>query len=156
MKIFEKYPIILQILKFGVTGVINTGVDFLVLNLLIWATNISSGIYYAIFKGISFTVAVINSYFWNKYWTFKNKGGENPAAQFGKFIFVSVIGFGVNVGVASIVVNVVGTKFGISEKLWANVGAIFATGIAMVWNFIGYKFWALKTKNQEIAQSKDQ
>jgi putative flippase GtrA len=47
---------------------------------------------------------------------------------------------GLNVGAASLVVNVIGPQFGMSEKLWANVGGIGAAFAVVVWNFIGYKF----------------
>src|SRR3989338_909332 len=74
--------ILWQIGKFGVVGGLNTFVDFGVLNLLIImssttaiATSIWLG-WFAIFKGISFIAAVINSYFWNKYWTFEARAGK--------------------------------------------------------------------------------
>jgi len=143
-KITEKYPTLYQFFKFAVTGIINTVVDFGVLNLLILASDKSSGVYFSIFKGISFTAAVMNSYFFNRFWTFKDRQEKNPGAQFGKFILISLIGFGVNVGVASLIVNVIGAQFGIGEHLWANIGAISATAVSWVWNFTGYKFWAFK------------
>src|SRR3989344_2874250 len=129
--------IVRQAVKFILVGILNTFVDLGVLNLLIFTTGIASGFGYSVFKGVSFTVAVVNSYILNKFWTFKTTG------SFGKFFIVSLIGFGVNVGVASVVVNIIRNQllsFGVSEKIWANVGAIAATFCAMIWNFIGYKF----------------
>lgn len=146
-KLIQKYPSFIQFVKFAIVGVINTAVDFGVLNLLIFFTKISSGIYYSTFKGISFTAAVLNSYVWNRFWTFKDAQEKNPAAQFGKFIIVSLIGFGINVGTASLIVNVIGPQFGVSEHAWANIGAICATAISWVWNFTGYKFWAFRKNN---------
>jgi len=143
-KLKQKYATLFQFMKFAIVGVINTAVDFGVLNILIFATQISSGAYFSVFKGISFTVAVLNSYIWNRFWTFKDRQEKNPAAQFGKFILISIVGFGINVGIASLVVNVIGAQFGISETLWANIGAICATAIAWIWNFTGYKLWAFK------------
>jgi len=133
--------IVRQAVKFILVGILNTFVDLGVLNLLIFTTGIASGFGYSVFKGVSFTVAVVNSYILNKFWTFKTTG------SFGKFFIVSLIGFGVNVGVASVVVNIIGNQllsFGVSEKIWANVGAIAATFCAMIWNFIGYKFMVFK------------
>lgn len=146
-KIPQKYLGLYQFFKFALVGVINTSVDFGVLNLLIFATGHSSGIYYSIFKGLSFTAAVINSYFWNRFWTFKDRKEKDPAAQFGKFILISVVGFGINVGVASLIVNVLGPQFGISPKIWANVGALLAIAVSWVWNFSGYKFWAFRKES---------
>ncbi len=134
--------VIRQAVKFVLVGGLNTLIDLGVLNLLIFITGIASGSGYSIFKGISFTVAVINSYFLNKLWTFKSTG-----RKFLQFFVVSLIGFGINVGVASLVVNFIGNPFlllGISDKLWANTGALAATFAAMAWNFMGYKFIVFK------------
>lgn len=134
-----------QAVKFVLVGGLNTVIDFGVLNLLIFTTSIASGFGYAAFKGISFVAAVINSYFLNKFWTFKSAG--NSGKEFSQFFLVSLIGFGINVGVASLVVNAIANPFGfsgISDKIWANVGALAATFCAMAWNFIGYKFIVFK------------
>lgn len=134
-----------QIGKFVVVGGLNTFVDFAILNILIIFTGLAVGFGYSAFKGISFIVAVINSYFWNKYWTFES-GREKTAKEFLQFIVVSAVGFGVNVGAASLIVNVFGGQFGISSNLLANVGAAVATILSLIWNFIGYKFIVFKQR----------
>ncbi|MDO8663552.1 MAG: GtrA family protein [Candidatus Wildermuthbacteria bacterium] len=139
--------IIRQAVKFVLVGGLNTLIDLGVLNLLIFMTGIATGFGYSAFKGISFTVAVVNSYIWNKRWTFKGSESNKGAKEFGQFLVVSLIGFGINVGIASLVVNVIGNPFvfsGISAKLWANAGAIIATFCTMTWNFVGYKFIVFK------------
>lgn len=139
--------IIQQAIKFVLVGILNTGIDFGVLNILMRVSGISSGSGYTFFKGISFVAAVINSYFLNKLWTFKGTGSGKTQKEFVQFLIVSVIGFGVNVGVASFVVNVISPRFpysGVSEVIWANIGAVVATACSMVWNFIGYKFIVFK------------
>ena len=130
---------IYQLGKFFLVGSLNTFLDLGILNLLIFATSIADGFYFSAFKGMSFLIAVINSYFWNKLWVFQSsKGG------FIQFFVVTVIGFFLNVGVASIMVNVVGPLGGISPQLWANVGALTALIVTLVWNFVGYKFIVFK------------
>lgn len=141
--------IIKQAAKFVLVGILNTLLDFGVLNLLIFASGISSGFGYSLFKGASFTVAVVNSYFLNKLWTFKNQGEGKAKKEFVQFFIVSFIGFSINVGIASLVVNIISPQFGLGPKLWANVGAICATFAAMTWNFLGYKFIVFKNKNAE-------
>jgi len=143
----KKFGVIWQVAKFGLVGALNTLIDLGVLNILILISGTSIGITYSIFKGFSFVVAVINSYFWNKFWTFKKIGSGETGKEFVKFLVVSIIGFGINVGIASLIVNVIGSPFtysGISEQIWANIGAVIATVFAMTWNFIGYKFIVFK------------
>lgn len=137
------YIAIKQAIKFVLVGTLNTIVDLGVLNLLIFISGVASGLGYTAFKGVSFILAVINSYFFNKFWTFKSRGGA-AKREFVQFFVVSVIGFGINVGVASLVVNIIGVKLGIAPKIWANIGAVCATLAAMTWNFLGYKFIVFK------------
>jgi putative flippase GtrA len=149
-QISKKIPFVLQAAKFALVGAVNTVVDLGVLNLLILFTQITSGIYFSIFKGISFLVAVINSYFWNKFWAFKKKGeakDQTPQAkskEFSQFMVVSIAGFLLNLVIATLVVNTIGPQFGLSAKKWASVGAVAGTLFVMVWNFLGYKFIVFK------------
>lgn len=142
----KRFLIIWQAAKFILVGVLNTFVDLGVLNVLIFISGLASGGAYSLFKGISFIVASCNSYFWNKFWTFEKKEtGEDPKkTEFTQFFAVSVGGFLINVGVASLVVNAVEPQFGFNPKVWANIGAIIATFLGMTWNFLGYKFIVFK------------
>ncbi len=140
----KKILIIYQFAKFVLVGALNTFLDFGVLNLLIWLTGIATGLHYSLFKTVSFFCAALNSYFWNKHWTFEKKGNIFASGEFMKFLIVTFIGFLINVGTASLVVNVVGPQYGIGEKLWANVGAFIAVFVAFIWNFLGSKYIVFK------------
>jgi len=140
----EKLRILWQFAKFLLIGTLNTFVDLGVLNALIFLSGIASGAYFSLFKTISFVVANINSYFWNKHWTFENEGSKKMPREFGIFLAVSIGGLLINVAVASLVVNTIGPQFGLSSEIWANVGGICASFIGMAWNFVGYKIVVFK------------
>jgi putative flippase GtrA len=147
----KKILIIFQAAKFFLVGTLNTFIDIGVLNLLIWIFEIKRGKIYSLFKATSFLVATTNSYFWNKYWTFGRlasfeKRKEKPTTgEFLKFLIVTAIGLGINVGVASFAVNKIGPQFGISEKIWAGaIGPVIAAFFAFVWNFLSSKFIVFK------------
>ena len=142
----QKFLFIYQAAKFFLVGVLNTLIDIGVLSLLIDQTNIAKGLFYSVFKAISFLVATTNSYFWNKFWTFE-KREDVRAREFLKFLIVATVGFVINVGVASVVVNVFGPKVGISEKIWAMLGAVVAAFFAFIWNFLASKFIVFKKYN---------
>src|SRR3989344_4080113 len=130
--------------KFAAIGFTNAAVDFGVLNLLIANTDISSGGWYSVFKAISFISAIIPSYFWNKYWAFSAKGGsasggEGDGFEFAKFISVAVVSIFINTGTASLVVNYVNPLGGLSIQVWANIGAVAGSAVALVFSFIGFK-----------------
>jgi len=136
-------PVIFQFVKFGIVGGLNAMIDLGVLNFLIYLTGIATGIWYSGFKSFSFIIAVVNSYYWNKHWTF-NSENKHSTFEFVEFFLVSLVGFSINVGVASLVVNFVGAPVGVSAGIWANVGAVAAALSALMWNFIGMKFFVFK------------
>lgn len=144
----RKLPFIFQFAKFGEVGGLNLLIDFGVLNLLIFIFGISAGLFYSLFKGISFSIAVMNSYFWNKFWVFKKRGESvgQTGGEFSKFILVSLIGLGINVTLASLVVYFVSLGYPTESlaKIWANIGAAAGSIAALSWNFLGYKFLVFK------------
>jgi len=141
----KKFLFILQIGRFVLVGALNTFVDLGVLNLLILFSDVTSGILYSAFKGIAFLLATVNSYYWNKYWTFGKKGEDSERGEFSKFLVISIVGLGFNVAIASLVVNIIGPQFGISVKAWASVGAFTASLFAWIWNFVASKFIVFKS-----------
>jgi putative flippase GtrA len=129
-----------QLARFIVVGVINTGIDLVVLNVLIHISQkgAKGGPYYSIFKGIAFLVALINSYLMNKHWTFAGKGSNNKAIEISEFIIVSAVGFVINVVGASLVINYIPAVAG-AAKYWPSFAALCGTAIGLIWNFLGYK-----------------
>ena len=133
-----------QVFRFAMVGVINTGIDFLILNILMAITNITSGSGLIPLNIISFALAVINSYFLNKKWAFKDPSSGDNTRKFSIFLLVSVLGALINTSVLTAFTSGLDPMFGLSSVLWANVGKILATGISLVWNFIGYKLFVFK------------
>lgn len=143
--IFMKKQVgIIQFIKFGVVGASNTAVDWIVYyglsRLVLTADSQKSTA-----KLISFIIAVLNSYLWNTIWTFKSEYqksvGKSSAlgqksAIFGRFVIVSVIGWGVNYIVFKFVL-------GVYPKPDV-IALIFASAAAVIWNFFANKFWTYK------------
>ena len=140
----EKLLAIYQLAKFMLVGTLNTFIDLGVLNFLMVLSGITSGWYFSLFKAISFSSAATNSYFWNKFWTFGKKETKVGVGEYSKFYVITGGGFLINVGIASLLVNVIGPQFGFSPTIWANIGAIIAVLCAFMWNFLGYKFIVFK------------
>lgn len=135
---------IFQFLKFGVVGVLNTLVDLGVFNLLIFLFGLVHGPLFVMFKTISFIVAVVNSYFMNKHLVF-NTQGVGKSTEFGLFLIVSIVGLLLNV-LVSYAVFATGKMLApeVSFYLFANAGALLGSGVVMLWNFLGYKFFVFK------------
>ena len=137
--------LIKQFSKFIIVGGINTGIDFLLLNILIYVTGITAGIELFILNSISFSVAVVNSYFMNKRWTFQDKTKtEQEPVKFSQFFAISIVGIVINGFVLTGITTYIPPLFGLSAVLWANIAKLMATGFSLIWNFIGYKFFVFK------------
>jgi putative flippase GtrA len=146
-KLLEQFPFIQQFAKFFIVGIMNTGVDLTILNILMFTTGQSQGVYYSFFKALSFFAAVIFSYFINKHWTFQDKSHTDNDKKFYQFIGVSLVGAAINVTTATLVVVFIQpmiANVAITGQIWGNIGAICGTTIGLFWNFVGYKFWVFK------------
>lgn len=143
-KLLARFPIVAQLARFVVVGLINTGIDFLILNLEMYLTKITSGPGMLVQNTISFGLATINSYLLNKYWTFGDKSKKKEGIKFAQFLFVSIIGISINGGIVYLITTFIPPMFGINSQLWANVAKLAATAISLIWNFVGYKFIVFK------------
>lgn len=140
----SRAPSLFEFSKFAVVGVLNSGVDFGILNSLILITGVVSGAGFLAFKSVSVTLGVINSYLWNKYWTFDAVKSAEARRELIAFLSVTLVAVGLNVAGAHVIVNVIGAPSGISAKLWANVGAVSGAGLTLFTNFFGYKFFVFR------------
>ncbi|OHA16661.1 MAG: hypothetical protein A2825_03710 [Candidatus Taylorbacteria bacterium RIFCSPHIGHO2_01_FULL_43_120] len=127
---------------FVIIGVLNTAIDFTVLNLLIIFFGISSPVIYFLFKTFSFLAAVMNSYVMNKRYTFSHRG-EN-LKTFPKFISVTALNFFINVGISSLVFATLSASFTFNPFLVANASAVLGISFGMILNFLSYKFIVFK------------
>ncbi len=155
--ISKKITFMWQFGKFFLTGIMNLLVDFGTLALVtvlfrkflnIHSTDTLLTIgavitFYSLFKALSFTVSNINSYFWNKYWTFDQAGDKK--SEFFQFFIVSIVGFIVNVVVASLVFNGFSSSAVLTSDQWSLIGAAGGSVAGLFWNFFGYKFIVFKS-----------
>jgi putative flippase GtrA len=129
-----------QISKFLLVGLLNTFVDLGVFNSLKAGFGVSeAGFLLTGFKAVSFVAAVINSFFWNKFWVFERKGREGIGKQFGVFFIISTAGIMLNTSVFYLLTALIGAPKGISTALWHNISVILAGLAVFTWNFLGYK-----------------
>jgi putative flippase GtrA len=136
--------------KFVAIGFFNAGVDFGVFNLLIYLTGIEKGLTLTLFKSVSFIASFTNSYFWNKYWTFNAGKTSDGKGEFVKYAVVTLIGAAINIGISTLIINLIKPAFGFSQLGWDNMAVVFATIGNLIWNFIGYQLIVFKTKQETV------
>jgi len=123
---------LVQIGKFMTVGVLNTAIDataFFALTRWLFLGSLP-----VLAKGIAYVIGMVNSFFWNRTWTFGDKGNIWRAA--GLFTLTHVFALAINAGTMALALNWLGLPEIIA------LGA--ATGASFVWNFVLNKLVVFK------------
>lgn len=111
-----------KFIKFGITGGIGFILDFAFTYL--FKEKIGADQYVA--NGIGFSIAVVNNFYLNKFWTFAEKGGKT-GAQFGYFLLFSIIGLVLNSFFLFLFTKYAHVNFYLSKAI--------AIAFVFIWNF---------------------
>ncbi len=132
--------------RFVAIGFTNAAVDFGVFNLLFATSGISlqDRTWFLTFKTMSFVIAALHSYFWNKKWAFESSESGGGMREFVSFFVVNCLALLINASVAYSVAQMYSASFGVAEKVWANVGLVAGSASALVFSFIGFKMVVFK------------
>lgn len=120
-------PLVNQFVKFGLVGVVNTALHYVVFLLLFRAM----GVPMLLASGLGYTVGLLNSYVMNRAWTFRVVGPRRTA-EFVRFVVVNLVAMGANL-VALHLLTVAG--------LIPEVAQVLAIGGSLVVNFVGNRIW---------------
>lgn len=125
-------PFILKFLKFGIVGASGVIVDFGFTYLCKEIIKIPK----YISNAIGFTIAASSNYILNRVWTFRSHNPE-IGIEYGKFIFISLIGLGINTLILWILVSKYKRNFYLSK--------LFAIACVTVWNFFANMAFTFNT-----------
>jgi putative flippase GtrA len=134
---------ILQLFKFGAVGCVNTLIDWAVYFIILKIFPAESVLFYAVAKGLSYLCGIINSFYFNRIWTFKDSLHENEGGRFVKFMMVNMVGLGFNSVSIYIFLNL---------ELKHTMALLFATMITFFFNFILNKLWVFR-KGKMVAKT---
>ncbi len=138
-KLFE------EVLHFGIIGVINTLLGFFLIMVFYNVLHLN----YWVASATSYVIGSIFSYFANKKLTFKVQ--ENSREYVIKFALNITICYLLAYGIARPLVRSVLSEY--SQTIVENVAIVMGTGIFIVFNFIGQKFFVFKNKNIVSSQN---
>lgn len=130
-------------LRFGLVGIANTTLDFVLLFVFV-----GFGIDKIVANYISTSIAFVFSFFVNKSFTFKSKGG-NALKQFLIFLVITMVGMWiiqplVITGVSWLLVGV-----GWNEGFVLFVAKLVATVASLIWNYMLYSRLVFKKKEEQ-------
>ncbi|MBI5134712.1 GtrA family protein [Candidatus Uhrbacteria bacterium] len=121
-------------IRYGIIGVGNTLIDFTIYSMLtrgwmFWKEH------YLIANGISFSIVVTWSFFWNKHWAFQQQQ-SGCAAQYLKFVMSTIGGIAIAQGILYSGVEFLGFHDIIAK--------LIAGPFVVSWNFFMYRWWAFR------------
>lgn len=126
----------IRMAKFVLVGMMNTGVDFAVFVSLVYGLSFSS----AWAQLVSYVIGVVNSYVWNRKWTFQ-ASGNGSVTEAVRFVVLT----GTSFAAATALLLVLQHGFGWSPIL-AKAASVF---ISMVVNYTGSRFWVFRMESRE-------
>ena len=141
-----------QVVRFGMVGVSNTVVDFALYNLLyprllnLLYPMFSFSLVLGAAGALSASGGIVNSFIWNKHWTFSAR----ESGHWGR----EMITFGA-ISVSALLVNIAGI-YGLHEVLGGtsilaiNLQKLGASIASMTWNFLGYRYIAFRPRSTHI------
>jgi putative flippase GtrA len=136
-----------QFARFLLIGCLNTGSDFLIVNILAHLTNTYQGFNLIIFNSISFVLVVTLSFYLNKSWTFARNYNGAKSLNRRKYLFffgVNILGLIFNNLIIYCLTTIIGPHFGLSQFWWLNLSKAGAIGIVLFWNYFNFKYIVFK------------
>ena len=121
----KKLTVVLNVslfLRFCLVGCSNVVVTLIAFSLLHSVLAIN----YLFASVLAYSLGIVNSFAWNKLWTFKMRG-SNVKREFVRFMGVNLAGLGINSCFMLLLVGVVGVNALISQ--------VIAVGLVFVFNF---------------------
>ncbi|MCB2203064.1 GtrA family protein [bacterium] len=159
MSIFTNKQERKRFLKFAFVGVTGTIVDFGLMNLfslvfnipLIWA------------QAMSFSIAVVNNFLWNRFWTYPDSRSKAAHFQLIQFALINVVGIAVRTPLiswldANILKMLAGWDVNLplrNEVISQNVALAISVGVVMLWNFFANRYWTYSDVSSEAPGAVD-
>ena len=138
-----------QLIKFGLVGASSTAINLAVLYLML---TLLHGHRY-VSTSLAFLVSVVNGYYWNKRWTFKDAPAKAVSTQFTQFALVNLVGLGLDLLIIRLASVPFEHQLRLLEAAWpadkverfAVIAAqLLATAVIVFWNFFVNRFWTFK------------
>jgi putative flippase GtrA len=132
-----------QVSRFGLVGFLNTAIDLLAFNLLLWLLPTRDTRLLLLYNVLAQCIAALNSFCLNKWWTFGNKQ-PITGQQVTRFIAVVGVCF-----LCNLPLNWLFTSLFVASSLtspfWMNVAKISALAGTAMLSFLAMRVWTFAT-----------
>ncbi len=128
-----------QILRFGLVGGVNTGIDLLMFNGLLWLWPTQNTTSLLAYNSFAYAFGAINSFILNKYWTFQNMR-RTTYGEVVRFALTTFCGILCNDGILWVAGNFLHPVM-INATLWANASKVLAISGTFMISYLGMRLW---------------
>ena len=128
-----------QLLRFGLVGALNTAIDVLALNLLVWLFDLRTTPTLLLANAAAYALGAINSFVFNKRWTFGSRKASTPG-EVVRFAFTTLAGIGVNDLLLWLLSKALLPLLG-PTQLWANAAKVGSIGGTVLLSYLGMRLW---------------
>ncbi len=136
-----------QMLRFCLVGGLNTLVDLLVLNALLWLFPTTSTLVLLSYNALAYSVGAINSFLLNKYWTFEHRQHTNRQELL-RFTLTTLSGIAWSSGILWLASRVLHPLL-VNPTIWANASKVFAIAGTTFISFLGMRLWVFINHTQK-------
>ncbi len=92
----------------------------------------------------SYSLGIVNNFWWNRAWTYRDIRVKSWQVQFGQFALVSLIGLALN---TALVLGVSRLLASFLAGNWATLLAkVLATAVVVGWNWIANRHWTFRAQ----------
>jgi putative flippase GtrA len=92
---------------------------------------------------ISFTLAVLSNFTWNRLWTFPESRERPVGSQLAQFTIVNVVGWGINTFLLLAMDHYVFQHI-VSDRMSYNLAKACAIAVVLFWNFGVNRVWTYR------------
>ena len=118
-----------RLMRFGLVGAVATGIQYLILIVLVRGT----GMWPALASAIGFVASSSGNYLLNYHFTFQSGRPHGPAAA--KFVTLAAVGLVINF----VLMQVLG-----AAGVYYLLAQVCATAVVFLWNFLGNSLWTFR------------
>jgi putative flippase GtrA len=136
-----------QMLCFALVGGLNTLLDLLILNGLLWLFPTNSSSTLLAYNSLAYSVGAINSFLFNKYWTFGQKQ-RTTRAELARFTLITICGISWSSAILWLASRAL-HSFLFNATVWANVSKLLAIAGTALISYLGMRLWVFVSKKSE-------
>lgn len=134
----SQLALVAQLFRFGFVGTMNTLIDILAFNTLVWMFPTGDTYTLVFYNTLAITIGAVNSFCWNKLWTFKQRSSASND-QLIRFAFVTGLGIICNDAFLWLATTIL-TSFSLTSFLWVNVAKVSAIVGSVSVSYVGMRF----------------